>query len=327
MKIVIDAMGSDNHPAPDVEGGVNAAREWGDEIILVGDETRLQTELAKHDTAGLHLRVVHASQVITMEDKPSAASRAKKDSSMHVGLGLVRDGEADAFVTAGNTGGVLAVATLHTLKRIKGIKRPALAISFPTPGFPLLLDGGANTDVTPEFLAQFGVMGSLYAEKVRGIVNPKVGLITTGEEEGKGNQLTKDATPLLAESNINFIGNLEPKEFMAGKADVAVTDGFTGNIMLKTAEATAKMLLGTVRDEIMAGTLTKFGGALARPAFDRVRAKLSSEQVGGAPLLGVNGVVIIGHGRSDATAIKNAVRQARQAVDGGVVGAIQSGLK
>ncbi len=326
MKIVVDAMGSDNHPVPDVAGGVMAAREFNDTIILVGDVSRIEPELAKHDVSGLDVQVKHASQQITMIDKPGAASRQKKDSSMHVGMNLVKTGEADAFVTAGNTGGALAVAMLHTLRRIKGIKRPALGVVFPIPSHPLLVDNGANADCQPEWLLQFALMGSLYMERVYGIAAPRVALISNGEEEGKGTALIKEAIPALQRSGLNYVGNIEPKEFMAGEADVAVTDGFTGNIMIKTAEAIAKHLLEFLRDEIMASSRTKLGGALAKPAFNRARKALNPDEVGGAPLLGVNGVVIIAHGRSNEYAIKQAIGQARKAVQNDVVGAIRSGL-
>lgn len=319
-------MGSDAHPVPDVAGAVMAAREFGEEIILVGDESRIQAELAQHESADLKIAVCHASQVIEMTDKPGEASRAKKDSSMHVGLGLVKSGQADAFVSAGNTGGVLAVATLHTLRRIRGVKRPALGVLFPTVERPLLIDNGANADCKPEYLLQFALMGSYYVERVRGIEKPRVGLLSNGEEEGKGNLLIKETIPLLAQSGLNYVGNIEPKEFMRGHADVAVTDGFTGNIILKTAEAIAAYMSDLIRDELTSGARTAVGGLLARPAFARVRSRLDPNEVGGAPLLGVNGVVIVGHGRSNAYAIKQAIGQARLAVQQDIVGAIRAGL-
>jgi phosphate acyltransferase len=326
MRIVVDAMGSDNHPQPDVAGAVAAAREWGDEIILVGDEARVQRELDSHDSSGLPLRVVHAGEVITMTDSPSEASRQKQDSSMHVGLNLVKAGEADAFVSAGNTGGVLAVAMLHTLRRIRGIKRPALGVLFPIAGNPMLIDNGANADVRPEFLLQFAQMGSLYVERVRGVSHPRIALLSNGEEEGKGNELIKEAIPLLAASGLNYIGNIEPKEFVRGGADVAVTDGFTGNIVMKTAEAIASYMSDLIRDEIKTNPLTMLGGLLAKPAFARVRRRLDPDEVGGAPLLGVDGVVIIAHGRSNDYAIKQAIGQARQAVKHEIVAAIRAGV-
>ncbi len=326
MRIVVDAMGSDHYPEPDVAGGILAARELGAEIILVGDEARIAAAMAGHDTAGLPLHVRHASEVIEMTDSPSSASRVKQNSSLHVGLDLVKRGEADAFVTAGNTGAVLAVAMLHTLRRIRGIKRPALGVTFPIPNRPLLIDNGANADCQPDYLLQFALMGSLFQERVWGLERPRVALISNGEEEGKGNTLIKETIPLLAASGLNYVGNIEPKEFMAGDADVGVTDGFTGNIMIKTAEAVADHLLKLVRTEIMATPFTKVGGLLAKPAFRRVRQALDPDEVGGAPLLGVNGVVIVAHGRSNAYALKQAVRQAQLAVQNDVVGAIRDGL-
>lgn len=326
MRIVVDAMGSDGHPEPDVAGAVAAAREFGEEIIIVGDEAKIRQELEKQDIAGLNLRVQHAAEAISMTDKPSEASRQKQDSSMHVGLNLVRDGEADAFVSAGNTGAILAVAMLHTLRRIRGVKRPALGVMFPIAGQPMLIDNGANADVRPEYLLQFAQMGSLYVERVRGVARPRVALISNGEEEGKGNTLIKEAMPLLAESGLNYVGNVEPKEFVRGEADVAVTDGFTGNVIMKTAEAIAAYMSDLIRDELMGSPLSMLGGLLAKPAFRRVRQRLNPDEVGGAPLLGVNGVVIIAHGRSNAYAIKQAVGQARLAVQHEIVAAIREGV-
>lgn len=326
MRIVVDAMGSDHYPEPDVTGAVMAVRDFGGEIILVGDKSRIRSELANQDIADLPIDVIHASQVIEMTDKPGEASREKKDSSMHVGLNLVKNGQADAFVSAGNTGGILAVATLHSLRRIKGIKRPALGVVFPIEERPLLIDHGANADCKPEYLLQFGLMGSLYIERVHDIKRPRVALLSNGEEEGKGNQLIQETIPLMLESGLNYIGNIEPKEFMRGHADVAVTDGFTGNLVMKATEATASYMSDLIRDEMMSGLRTILGGLLVRPAFTRVRGRLDPNEVGGAPLLGVNGVVIIAHGRSNAYAIKQAVGQAHRAVEHDIVGAIRAGL-
>jgi len=327
MRIVLDAMGSDDYPVPDVAGAVLAAREWGDEIILVGREESIRQELAHHDTAGLGLEIVHAPQVIEMDDEPARAARVKKDSSMHVGMNLVRDGQADGYVTAGNTGGVLAVATLHTLRRIRGVKRPALATILPLPaGRAVALDIGANADCRPEYLLQFALMGDIYARAVLDCARPRVALLSNGEEPGKGNTLVKESSKLLTGSGLNFIGNIEPKEAAACHADVIVTDGFTGNIFIKTIEGTAKMLTDLIRDEIKAGVLTTVGGLLAKPAFSRMARRVDPFEVGGGPLLGVNGVVIVAHGRSNGRAIRNAIRQARKAVQGGVVEAIRDGL-
>ena len=328
MKIVLDAMGSDNYPVPDVAGAVLAAREWpDDQIVLVGRAEAIDKELRGLDAAGLSLEVVDAADVIEMDDEPAWAAREKKASSMHVGMGLVRDGDADAFVSAGNTGGVLAVATLHTLKRIRGVKRPALAAILPLPaGQFITLDMGANADCKPEYLLQFAMMGVVYAKAVLGRYEPRVALLSNGEERGKGNKLVKETTELLDEAPLDFLGNVEPKEALSCKADVVVHDGFTGNIFIKTIESTASMLNGLIRDEIKASPITAVGGMLAKPAFRRVARCVDPFEIGGGPLLGVNGVVIVAHGRSNARAIKNAIRQARRAVQGGVVEAIRSGL-
>ncbi|MCB9421919.1 MAG: phosphate acyltransferase PlsX [Ardenticatenaceae bacterium] len=329
MRIVVDAMGSDDNPGPDVAGAVLAARKFGDTMILVGDQAQIEAELAKQDTAGLSIEVVHAGQQIVMTDKPSDIVKGKPDSSMHVGMSLVKNGEADAFVTAGNTGGALAVAMLRQvgLGRIPGVKRPALGVIFPIEERPLLIDNGANADCKPEYLLQFGLMGSLYVERVLGVQNPRVALISNGEEEGKGNSLIKETIPLMQASGLNYVGNIEPKEFVKGGADVGVTDGFTGNIIIKTAEAIASYMNGLIKTEIKASPLTTLGGLLAKPAFGRVKSRLDPDEVGGAPLLGVNGVVIVAHGRSNAYAIKQAIGQARRIVEKQVVEAIQTGLK
>lgn len=296
-------------------------------IILVGREEIIRQELARHDVAGLKLEVVHAPEVIEMDDEPAWAARAKKNSSMHVGLGLVRDGQADGYVTAGNTGGVLAVATLHTLRRIRGVKRPALAAIMPLPaGHVIALDIGANADCRPEYLLQFALMGDVYARAVLGCTRPRVALLSNGEEPGKGNTLVKETYKLLTNSGLNFIGNVEPKELITCHADVVVSDGFTGNIFIKTTEATARMLTDLIRDAIKASPLTAVGGLLAKPAFRRVARRVDPFEVGGGPLLGVNGVVIVAHGRSNERAIKNAIGQARKAVQGKIVEAIRDGL-
>lgn len=306
-----------------------AARAFGDAIVLVGDRPRVTAELAKHDTSGLSIEVIHAAEAIGMKDAPGAAARDKRGSSMHVGLQLVRDGAAEAFVSAGNTGAILAVATLRQtgLGRIPGILRPALGVVFPIESKPMLIDNGANADCKPEYLLQFGHMGSLYMERMHGITRPRVALISNGEEEGKGNLLIKETIPLMESSDLNYVGNIEPKEFVHGAADVGVVDGFTGNVMMKTAEAVASYMSDTIRKYIMAGTLTKIGGALARPAFKRVRDQLNPDEVGGAPLLGVNGVVIIAHGRSNAYAMQQAIGQARRVVERGIVRAIAEGVR
>ena len=327
MKIVLDAMGGDYAPPVAVEGGVWAAREYGIEVVLVGQEEDVQRELAKHDTSGLSLPIVHASQVIEMEEHPAAAVKAKQDSSMVVGMGLIKRGEADAFVSAGNSGGVMAAA-LFSLGRIRGIKRPALSTVYPTtPGLCFMLDVGANTDCKPEYLFQFAYMGVAYAERVLGIANPRVGIVSNGEEEGKGSILVQEAYQLLKKSGLNFIGNVEGKDIPAGMADVVVTDGFTGNVIGKLSEGLAASLLSVIKEEIKKSPIATVGALLSRPAFDKVKKRLDYAEFGGAPLLGVDGVVIVAHGRSNAKAIKNAVRVAKQAVEGGMLAAIKEGLQ
>lgn len=328
MKIVLDAMGSENMPAADVTGAVEAARLYpNDEIILVGRQSLIEAELANHQTVGLNLTIVHADELIEMTDKPREVVRGKPNSSMHVGLNLVKEGKGDAFVSMGNTGCTLAVSMLATLRRIPGVKRPAIGAIFPLPARPILLDNGANADCQPDYLYQFGIMGSIYASCVTGKARPTVGLVSNGEEDGKGNDLVKEAGKLLSASSLNFVGNIEPKDFMSGEIDVAIADGFVGNIMLKTAEATARTLTGLIRSEIKTGMLSSIGGMLARPALRRVGAMLDPDEVGGAPLLGVNGVVIIGHGSSGSKAVRNAIGQAREAVEFGVVDAIKQGIE
>jgi glycerol-3-phosphate acyltransferase PlsX len=329
MRIVVDAMGGDHAPAVVVAGAVQAARELGVDLILVGQQDAVETELAKYDTAGLALKVHHASQVIDMDDhNPAATVKAKKDSSVVVGMELVKYGEADAFFTAGHSGGALAAA-LFRLGRIRGIKRPAISTVFPsgTPqGTCFLLDIGANADCKPEYLLQFAVMGSVYAERVLGVPNPRVGIVSNGEEEGKGNQLVQETVPLLRASSLNFVGNVEGKDIPRGLADVIVTDGFTGNVIIKLAEGVSRFLLDTLKEEITARGVSKVGALLAKPSFDAVRSRLDYREYGGAPLLGVDGVVLIGHGRSDALAIKNAIRMTAQTVENGVLEAITEGI-
>jgi glycerol-3-phosphate acyltransferase PlsX len=328
MKIVVDAMGGDHAPAVTVEGAVQAARDLDLEIVLVGRQEEVRAELAKHETAGLALAVQHASQVIEMDEHPAAAVKEKKDSSMVVGMEMLKRQEADAFFTAGNSGGALAAA-LFRLGRIRGIKRPALSTIFPsqTPqGYCFLLDIGANADCKPEYLTQFALMGSIYSERVLGVLNPRVAIVSNGEEEGKGNDLVKKTVPLLRAGRLNFVGNAEGKDIPWGLADVVVTDGFTGNVVIKLAEGVSSLLLDILKQEITSSNVSKVGALLARPAFDQVRKRLDYREYGGAPLLGVDGVVIVGHGRSDSLAIRNGIRMAAQAVENGVLDAIKQGL-
>ena len=329
-RIVVDAMGSDNFPKPDVEGSVNAARDYGVEIILVGDESKIRPMLDALNPGSLPIRIVHAPETLTMEDKgEQLALKARRGkSSMAVGIDLVKDGKADAFVTAGNSGAAMVTA-LFRLGRIRGVERPALAPIFPTAtGSCVVLDIGVNPDCTPENLIQFAIMGSIYAEKARGVKNPKVGLISNGEEEGKGNELVRTATPLFENSKLNFYGNVEGKEVIGGKVDVAVTDGFTGNVMLKTAEAIGKLILDQIKIKIKnGGPLTILGGLLVKPALNSVRSLLDPSEQGAAFLLGVNGLVLIGHGRSDAAAIQSAIRLAKNAAESKVLDAMKTAIE
>jgi glycerol-3-phosphate acyltransferase PlsX len=328
MRIALDAMGSDAFPVPDVAGAVQAAAEYGETIVLVGDAPRIKAELTKHNTQGLPIEIVHASQNITMEDKPADSARHKSDSSMHVGMGLVEQGQAEAFVTCGNTGAALAIATLYKIKRIRGIHRATLCAVVPFRAGPVVLtDLGANVDCKPEWLLQFAQMGHLYARLALKLERPRVALISNGEEEGKGNALIHEASPLLAASDsLNYIGNIEPKEMVKGVADVVVCDGFVGNIITKTLEAMGLALFDAIKDSVQTSRRAKIGALLMRPAFRKIYKQHDPAEIGGALLLGVNGVVIIAHGRSDARAVKNAVRQAIEAVNGGMIQAIHKGL-
>lgn len=329
MRIALDAMGGDYAPGVTVEGAVHAARDFNIEIQLVGRPEAIEAELARHDTAGLRLPVIPASEVIEMTDQPAAAGKAKKDASVTVALRSLKAGNSDAVVTAGNSGGALA-AGLFTLGRIRGIKRPALSTVYPTAsehGYCFLLDVGANTEVKPEYLLQFGMMGRYYAERVLGIPNPRVGIVSNGEEEGKGNLLVREAAILMKANLFNFIGNVEGKDIPGGLADVVVTDGFTGNVMVKLSEGIARYLVESLKQEIKARPLARVGTALMSGAMRSLGQKIDYREFGGGALLGVNGVVIVAHGRSDAYAIRNALRAAKRAVEQDIIGAIESGLR
>ncbi len=329
MKVAVDAMGGDHAPGVVVDGAVQAARDLGIEIVLVGPQEVLRAELARHEAAALPLTIHHAGEVVAMDEhNPAAAVKARKDSSLVAGMDLIKRREADAFFTAGHSGAALAAA-LFRLGRIRDIKRPALSTIFPsqTPqGHCFLLDIGANADCKPEYLLQFAIMGAAYAGRVLGVPNPRVAIVSNGEEEGKGNQLVQETVPLLKAGALNFVGNAEGKDIPAGIADVVVTDGFTGNVIVKLSEGVAKFLLDLLKQEITGRTMSKVGALLAKPAFDEVRRRLDYREYGGAPLLGVDGVVIVGHGRSDAYAIRNGIRTAAQAVENGILEAIKEGI-
>lgn len=333
MRIVLDAMGSDTCPGPEIQASVEVARIFGDEIILVGPAEILEQQLQTLtvDSAPSPVQIVHAPDTITMQDKglklALKAKRKGSQTSMAVGMDLVKDGQADCFVTAGNTGGALTTA-YYRLGTIPGVERPALTALFPVAGgYCVVTDIGANPDCKPLHLLQFATMGSVYAEKVRRIEKPRIGLLSNGEEAGKGNELVKGTFPLLEASGLNFIGNVEGKELFGGQADVVVTDGFTGNILLKSSEAVAKLITDILRKELTSSLRTKAGGLLAKPAFGEIKKMLDPAEVGAAPLLGIDGLVFIGHGRSDARALVNAIRTARQAVEADLLGALASAIQ
>ena len=327
MKIALDAMGGDFAPDQVVAGGVQAHRELGVEVIFVGIKEKVDAALAASG-AGKWAEIEDAPDVIGMDEHPAQAVRTKKNSSIVRACTMVEDGRASGFVSAGNSGAVMAAA-LFGLHRIAGIDRPAIGSIIPTAAGKncFLLDVGANPDARPEHLVQYALMGSIYAEKLMGLQTPTVALLSNGEEAGKGNQLVQAAEPLLrALPGINFVGNIEGKDIFKGKADVVVTDGFSGNILIKTAEGAAEFVFQSMRDAVQGDPLATLGGLLIRPKLRAVRRRADWREFGGALLLGVNGVAVIAHGRSDARAIYNAVRVARDAVDRGVVATIAAAL-
>jgi glycerol-3-phosphate acyltransferase PlsX len=312
--IVLDAMGSDQRPFPELEGAVLAANKFDIKVILVGDERTLTEGLAKVNGDKSRVSITHAPEALDMDDHIREA-RAKKENSIVVGMNLVKTGKAHAFVTAGNTGMAMYFG-IKTFGMISGVDRPCLVGVFPVEGGKCVIaDIGANAEVRPEFLVQFGQMASVYSHLMLGINEPRVGLIANGEEEGKGNELIKQTGPMMRMAVPNFVGNIEGKELFGGKVDVAITDGFTGNVLLKSVEAVAKLILMTLKEEMMSSARTKLGALLAKPAFNKVRKMLDPTEIGSAPLLGLDGLVFIGHGRSDAKAIVSAVEQAVNAVE------------
>ncbi len=312
VTIAVDAMGGDKAPAPEVEGAIHAAREYGHRVLLVGDGAAVERQLKSHSSIGdLPIEVIHAPERITMEDHAAKAARGKRESSMHVCARLVSSGQADGFLSAGNTGACMAIAKM-VLGKVPGVDRPALTGVFPTHrGTPVVvLDVGANVDCEPEMLKQFGLMGEIYSRLVLRIERPRVGLLSIGEEEHKGNALTRDATPLLKSLNINFTGNVEGRDIFSGLVDVIVCDGFVGNVALKVSEGLSEMIRGMLREALESTVTRKIGYALSRSAYKEFKKRVDYSEYGGAPLLGVKGVCIICHGRSDANAIKNAIRVA-----------------
>lgn len=325
--IAVEAMGSDLAPKVEVEGAVLAAREFGLRVLLVGDETRLRQELSGHDSAGLQVEIVHASEVITMAESAGKALRNKRDSSIHVCARLVRDGEAQGMISAGNTGAVMATSKA-VMGVLPGVYRPALAQVFPTlkRNWAVLIDVGANVDSSPEMLAQFAVMGKVYSEVICHRPNPRVGLLSIGEEEQKGNELTRRAAPLFRELPIDFVGNVEGRDLYSGNADVIVCDGFIGNVALKVSEGLVAALKSMLKESLEATLTRKIGYVLSRQAFEEFRKRVDYSEYGGAPLLGLKGVTIICHGSSNSNAVKNAVRLAAELSQGDVNRKIEQSL-
>lgn len=328
--IAVDAMGSDRAPKPEIEGALLAARHYGVRVLLVGPEERLRQELANHPSAHfLPVDVVNATQVIGMHDKAVQAVRTKRDSSMHVGLRLVKEKRAVGFVTAGNTGAAMTAAKM-VLGALPGVDRPALANVFPTSAGKLkpsiLIDVGANVDSKPHNLAQFALMGEMYYRAIFSSPRPTVGLLSIGEEESKGNELTRKGFALIKELPLNFVGNVEGRDVYNGKVDVIVCDGFVGNVALKISEGLVEAVSYLLKESLNSTVTSQVGALLARKAFSNFGRRLDYSEYGGAPLLGLKGVAIVGHGRSNANAIKNAIRVAKQYYESGINARIEQEL-
>jgi glycerol-3-phosphate acyltransferase PlsX len=330
-KVVVDAMGSDRAPHPEIDGSLAAARDFSIGVILVGQPERVEPELRRcgwRRQGDKGVEFVGAEEVIGMDEAVATAVRRKRRSSLRVGARLVAEGRADGLVSAGNTGAAMATAKM-VVGMLPGVDRPALAALVPTKsGRPtLLLDVGANSECKPHHMAQFAIMGDAYSRAVLGTLRPSVGLMSIGEEEAKGNDLTKEAFPLLRElSSLNFVGNVEGRDVFSGEFDVIVTDGFTGNVMLKLSEGLQDAVLTLIKRELSATAITKAGAVLARPAFKNLKKRLDYAEYGGAPLLGVRKIVVVCHGSSNARAIRNAVRNVREFSERGAVGRIERGV-
>ena len=320
MRIAVDAMGGDHAPAEIVKGAAMASQEYGIDISLVGLPHAVQPLLDSHP----RIQLVPCTQVIAMDEHPAQAVRSKPDASINVCARLVKEGRAEGWTSAGNSGAIMAAA-LFIQGRVRGVDRPALGSIVPTQSdFAYFLDVGANVDSKPEYMVQFAVMGSVYAREMLGRAQPKVALLSNGEEEGKGDERVRETSRRLRGSMPGFIGNVEPKDIYAARADVVVADGFVGNVAIKMAEATAEFLFRSLRDEIPKTLSGKVGGALIRPRVREIRDRIDWREFGGAPLLGIDGVAVVAHGRSDARAIKNAIRVTRDAVANGLVGKIRA---
>lgn len=314
MPIVLDAMGSDDYPIPEIQAARDLLQN-GEKVILVGKKDLLLSKAVELSIDLSPIDIIDAPDIVEMTDKPVESFKQKPNNSMAIGLSLVMDQKADAFVTAGNTGAAYFNAVM-ILRKIQGISRPALAALIPVKnGRCVFMDTGANADCRPDFLLEFALMGSAYAGKVFGVSEPKVALLSNGEESTKGNQLVKDAFPLLEKSGLNFVGNVEPKEIFGGHVNCVVTDGFSGNVFLKSSESVARLITDTLKDSIKSSTRNKIGYIFIKPAFDDLKKMMDPSEAGAAILLGVNGLVFIGHGRSDARALVSAVKLARRTVD------------
>lgn len=327
MKIAVDGMGGDYCPSAVVEGCVLAVNEFNVDIIITGPKNKIQEELAKYEYHSEKITILDATEVISLNESPVMAIRRKKESSMHKALLLVKNGEADAVVSAGSTGAFMAGGAL-IVGRIKGVDRPALSPVMPGKNAPfMIIDCGANAECKPENLVQFGIMGKIYTESIMKINNPSIGLVNIGEEEGKGNELTKAAYKLLKEAPLNFVGNIEPRDIPNGDVNVVVCDGFVGNTILKTYEGVASNIFTILKGEIMASFTSKLGGVLLKPVFKNIKKRFDYKEYGGAAFLGVNGICIKAHGSSDSTAIKNAIRQAVKFYDGKVIEKIKNDIE
>lgn len=310
MRIAIDAMGGDNAPRAIIDGSIQALLEYGVELYLVGLKDEINKYLGEEYRSNSKVNIIEATEIINFDEAPVNAIKHKKDSSMVVGLKLVKEGTCDAFISAGSTGAFLA-GSLLKVGRIKGIDRPALSPLIPTlKGSCMIIDAGANMDCKPRNLQQFAVMGSIYMEKVMGIKNPRVGLLNVGAEASKGNELTKESFELIKASGVNFIGNAEARDIITGICDVCVCDGFAGNVLLKNTEGVAMALFKLIKDEFMQSFKSKLGAMLLKDSLKNIKKKFDYTEVGGAPFLGINGIMIKAHGSSDAKALKNAIRQA-----------------
>jgi glycerol-3-phosphate acyltransferase PlsX len=324
-RIALDAMGGDHAPEEIVKGAIGAAQRDGIEVVLIGQEEIVRPLLEKHGCNNSSVDVVHASQVVAMDERPVPAIKEKRDSSIVVGIDLLKRGEVQSFVSAGNTGAVMTAACLM-VGRCRDLDRPALGAVFPFPTGPVLcLDLGANSDCKPPALLQFAEMGSIYMQRIFSMERPRVGLLSTGEEDTKGNQLVLETNKMLRETDLNFIGNVEGRDIASGRADVIVTDGFTGNVLLKLGEGLGEMLLDALRRSVAENNQLQQAAHLLEPTFRSVIGMLDYREYGGALMFGVNGNVVVAHGRSEAEAIRSAVAAAKRAVDQGVVEAIRGG--